>query len=258
MAETQVAKEAYVRFMAPVFAQHVNALMRMIDVRIRDGFERLHLLLSSPGGVVFHGISVHNYLRGVPLEIFTYNFGSVDSIGVVIFCAGKRRFSVPHARFLIHGVQVRFQGPSSHDEKSLEESLKGLRIDEENIARIIADTCGKKQSVVEHAMNARTTLSPRQAIKFGLVHQIRVELIPAFADIDIIYEDGAAMTMKPEPKAGPSPVQPGAEAPAHVTQIPASETRPAVEGFTRSLTIDHVTVGQFCGTLETEPEPHPA
>ena len=89
-------KEAYIRFMAQVIPQTTNALFQIIDAKLKQKVERLHVMISSPGGSVFHGLSIHNFLKGAPIEVYTYNFASVDSIGVVIFCAGDRRFSVPH------------------------------------------------------------------------------------------------------------------------------------------------------------------
>jgi ATP-dependent protease ClpP protease subunit len=90
-------KETYVRFMAPVLPVTIDQLMKVVDKKLHDKYERLNLLISSPGGSVFHGLSVYNFLKGAPIEIHTYNFGSVDSIGVVIYCAGSKRYSVPHA-----------------------------------------------------------------------------------------------------------------------------------------------------------------
>jgi len=100
----------YVKFFAPVMQDSINALMQIVDQKIRQGAQKMGLLISTPGGDVFHGISAYNYLKGVPLEIITHNFGSADSIGVVLFCAGAKRLSVPHARFLLHGVMSNFPG----------------------------------------------------------------------------------------------------------------------------------------------------
>lgn len=90
-------KEAWIRFMAPGNSQTVTRLFQIFDAKLKEKVERIHIMLSSPGGSVFHGISLFNFLRGSPIEVYTYNFGSVDSIGVVIFCAGNKRFCVPHA-----------------------------------------------------------------------------------------------------------------------------------------------------------------
>jgi ATP-dependent protease ClpP protease subunit len=114
-------KEAYIRFMAQVTSQTSDYLIKIVD-------DKIHLLISSPGGSVFHGLSLYNFLYGIPLEVDTYNFGSVDSIGVILFCAGKNRYSVPDARFLIHGVSFSFQGQANFDEKCWMNSLKDYRL----------------------------------------------------------------------------------------------------------------------------------
>jgi ATP-dependent Clp protease protease subunit len=180
--------EFYIRFLAPVIPQTTSQLFQLFDNAVQTKVDRLHLLLSSPGGSVFHGLSIYNFLCGVPFETYTYNFGSVDSIGVILFCAGKRRFSVPHARFLIHGVQFNVAGAAAFDEKQLEEHLKGVKIDQENIARVIADTTGRPLHKLQEDMNNRTTLNPQQAKDYGLVHEIQSQLFPADARIAVIGE----------------------------------------------------------------------
>ena len=180
--------QAYIRFMAPIVPQTTDQLFRIVDQKIQQKYDKLHLLISSPGGSVFHGLSLYNYLKGAPIEVITYNFGSVDSIGVIIFCAGRQRFSVPHARFLMHGVRLTFNTGVNIDEKQLEEHLKSLKIDQLNIARVIADNTGKSTHQVEADMNNRTTLNPNEAKDYGLVHQIKSELFPLDAELYTIGE----------------------------------------------------------------------
>lgn len=169
----------YIKFFAPVMPESIASLMQAIDNKLRQGTSKLTLLISSPGGDVFQGLSAYNFLKGIPLEITTHNFGSADSVGVVLFCAGSKRLSVPHARFLLHGVQCSFRQPVNLEEKQLEERLKGLQIDMGNVSRVIADTVRKTQEQVLQDMLNRTTLYPEQAIDYGLVHEIRSELFPA-------------------------------------------------------------------------------
>ncbi|HNQ13620.1 MAG TPA: ATP-dependent Clp protease proteolytic subunit [Bacteroidia bacterium] len=169
--------EKAIRFLAQVNPQTSDQLFQAIDNLLRQGTTKIRLLLSTPGGSVFHGLSIHNYLKGLPIEVHTYNFGSVDSIGVVIFSAGSRRFTVPHSRFLIHSVKFNINGQASLDEKQLEEYLKSLQIDQKNIAKVIADTTGKSVEAIDNAMNNRTTLSPQEAVEYGLVHEIKNDLL---------------------------------------------------------------------------------
>lgn len=170
--------ERAIRFIAPVNAQTSDLLFKTIDELVNQGMTKLHLFLSTPGGSVFHGLSIHNYLRGIPVPVHTYNFGSVDSIGVVIYCAGEQRFTVPHSRFLIHSVKFNINGKTSMDEKQIEEHLKAVKIDQRNIARVMADTTGRSLEAFEHDMVDRTTLSPEQAVEYGLTHEIKKQLLP--------------------------------------------------------------------------------
>jgi len=176
-------KPVVIRFFAPVIDATVNALMSAVDQKMKQGTKEFIILISSPGGSVIHGLSAYNYLKGLPVSIATHNFGSVDSIGIVIYCAGSRRLSVPQARFLFHGVIAQFRGEQNLEEKLLEERLKGLRIDMENIAKVIAANTGKNAEDVTNAMIERTTLNPEEARSWGLVHEIKSELFEAESEV---------------------------------------------------------------------------
>lgn len=169
-------KPVVIRFFAPVIDATVNALMSAVDQKMKQGIKDFIILISSPGGSVIHGLSAYNYLKGLPASIITHNFGSVDSIGIVLYCAGSKRLSVPQARFLFHGVNVQFKGEQNLDEKLLEERLNGLRIDMENIAKVIAANTGKSAKDITDAMIERITLNPEEAQSWGLVHEIKSEL----------------------------------------------------------------------------------
>lgn len=163
-----------IRFFAEVNAQSINALLVNVDQQLQAGADSLSLLISSPGGSVFHGLTAYNYLRGIPVEATTHNIGSVDSIGVVIYCAGARRYSVPNARFMIHEVSMTMNGV--FDERAIENNLKNLRIDMRNVAGVMAANTGKTDREVENAMQSHTTLNPEEALDWGLVHEIKPEL----------------------------------------------------------------------------------
>ena len=90
---------------------------------------------------------------------------------------------MPQARFLLHGVNAQFRGNQNLEEKQLEERLKGLRIDIENIAKVIAANTGKNTEEVTNAMLERTTLNPEEAQSWGLVHEIKSQLFEAGSEV---------------------------------------------------------------------------
>ncbi len=176
-------KPVVIKFFAPVIDVTINALMNTIDQKMKQGMTNFIILISSPGGSVFHGLSAYNYLKGIPATITTHNFGSVDSIGVVLYCGGSKRLSVPQARFLLHGVNISFPQKASLEEKQLDEKLKGLKIDIENISKVIAANTGKSVEDVTSAMLERTTLNPDEAKSWGLVHEIKSELFEVGSEV---------------------------------------------------------------------------
>ena len=195
----------------------VNALMSAVDQRMKQGTRDFIILVSSPGGSVVHGLSAYNYLKGLPASITTHNFGSVDSIGIVIYCAGSKRLSVPQARFLFHGVNVQFRGEQNLDEKLLEERLGGLRIDVENIAGVIAANTGKSTKDITDAMIERMVLNPEQAQSWGRVHEIKSELFEAGSEV-------IAIQAQQQPPQQP-PQHPSQHPSQHPPQHPPQQLR---------------------------------
>jgi len=171
-----------IKFFAPVIDITVNTLLNIVDQQLRNGIDEFKILISSPGGSVFHGLSAYNYLKGIPAKITTHNFGSVDSIGIVIFCAGDKRISVPQARFLLHSVKANFRNETL-EEKQIEERLKSIKIDTENIAKVISENTKKSKEEIINEMSERTTLNPQQAKEYGLIDEISPILFPRGSEI---------------------------------------------------------------------------
>lgn len=216
--------EVCIRFLAAVDENTTGELLLHIDNLINNGVTKVHLLISSPGGSVYHGLSLYNYLVSLPIELYTYNFGSVDSIGVVLFCSGKRRFSVRHARFLLHPVKSNIRANSSMDEKAIDEMLKLLKIDQSNIAKIIASTIGGRRTTeIEEMIHNRTTLSPEEAKELGLVHEIQELQVPMAQGVISIFN----------PKTAPMPFFTPPDIPGGFTKIENSYSFPP-NNYTRS------------------------
>jgi len=180
---SQTKKPVYIKFFVGIDVNTIDKLTRLVLEKLREGVERFVVLISSPGGNVFAGLSGYSFLKGIPAEVITHNFGSADSIATVLFCAGSKRFCVPHARFLLHGIGFDVTGPTRFNEKILDERIKSLRIDRENISRVIAESTGKTLADVEKDILEGTVLNSEQAREYGLVHEIKTELFERGAEV---------------------------------------------------------------------------
>lgn len=92
----------YVTLAGDVNQVMVQRLFAAGAAAVNGRVKTIHLLLHSVGGSVMDGIAIYNYLRGLPIEITTYNAGGVMSAAVIIYLAGRTRRVSAGATFIIH------------------------------------------------------------------------------------------------------------------------------------------------------------
>lgn len=166
-----------------ITAEATTALIDQVQTLIDEGVSTINLLISSPGGNVYAGLMAYNFLKGCPAEIISHNVNHCDSIAAVIYAAGARRLSVPHGQFVLHGVLAGFVAAANLSETQLEERLANLKNDVDNIAGVLAGATGKDEPTLHQDIRKGLTLSPEQAVDYGLVHEIQEELYPAGARV---------------------------------------------------------------------------
>lgn len=177
-------QDVYLIFTPPsVKLEAVTNLINQVKSLTDEGVKTLSLLISSPGGNVYAGLLAYNFLKGCPMNVTTHNIGICNSVTAVIYAAGIRRLSVPHGRFLMHGVSSNFTADTSLSETELEERLATLRNDMDNIAGVLAAATGKQEKELHQYMRRGLTLDPEQAVEYGLVHEIVEQLYPVGARV---------------------------------------------------------------------------
>jgi ATP-dependent protease ClpP protease subunit len=179
-------RERWVQFFAPVNGESFELLVNLLQNAVLDGTERVHLLLSTPGGTVSYGLTLYALLRGLPLEVWTYNVGQVDSIGVVVYCAGKRRLAAPQTRFLLHGIRTPLE-KGVYTTEQLREIVSEMETDQRNICRVLAESTGQALEKVERDLFHALTLLPEQARDYRLVDEIMTEIIPSQVSLTTIF-----------------------------------------------------------------------
>jgi ATP-dependent Clp protease protease subunit len=176
----------YVNLQESISQDTAVKLVKVVADALQKGNTELHLLMSSQGGLVDPGMSIFNFLRGVPLKVVTYNYGNVDSVAGVIYCAGTRRLATPHCKFLIHGITWRIAANTNVTElaeQRIREFLGQIDAMKHNIGSVIAEATGKTVEKVAADMTKGLTLTAAEAKTYGLVHDISTTLVPAGVQI---------------------------------------------------------------------------
>ena len=176
-----MAAPVYMNFQAAISQESAVKLIAAVTDALHNGTTELYLLMSSGGGLVDPGMAIYNFLRGIPIKVFTHNYGNVDSVAGVVYCAGTKRLATPHCKFLIHGITWRF--PASPQmtevrEQQFREYLGQIDAVKRNVASVIAEATAKKAEDVVADMTRGLTLTADEAKSYGLVHELTATLVP--------------------------------------------------------------------------------
>jgi ATP-dependent Clp protease protease subunit len=175
----------YVSFSAEISPQTTESLIATLaNCANNPDVQEVHLLMSTPGGSVMHGMNLYNVMRAMPFRLITHNVGNVDSIGNAIFLAGEQRFACPHTTFMFHGVGFdQFSGAPRLEEKYLRELMGGLLSDQNRIAAVIEERTNLDASKIEPLFLEAQTKDATYAIGVGIVHEIKDVEIPRGAPV---------------------------------------------------------------------------
>jgi ATP-dependent protease ClpP protease subunit len=170
---------AFVSFSSEITPQPTETLIALMSQLAVQGAREVHLLLSTFGGSVMHGMNLYNVLKGMPYKLVTHNVGSVNSIGNVVFLAGEQRFACPHTTFMFHGVAAGMGHPNQRlEEKLIVERLEGLRADQRRIGAVIQERSSLSLEDIESMFLQQQTRDADWAVDAGIAHEIREVDIP--------------------------------------------------------------------------------
>jgi ATP-dependent Clp protease protease subunit len=131
-----------------VVANTVIAQLLFLDAEDPD--KDIYLYLNSPGGIVTAGLAIYDTMNYLKSPVSTICIGQAASMGALLLAAGTKgkRFSLPHARIMIHQPAGGFQGQATdiaiqaREILKLKDTLNGIlaRHTGQAIDKIAADT----------------------------------------------------------------------------------------------------------------------
>jgi ATP-dependent protease ClpP protease subunit len=111
--------------------------------------------------------------------------GSVESVGVVIFLAGSRRYACPGTRFLVHPLHWGFGAQVAADHARVSEWRDCLDFDAERYARIFEEAtreAGLKDDIRTHLFGNARIFDASQALAAGIIHEAVQARLPAMGE----------------------------------------------------------------------------
>jgi ATP-dependent Clp protease, protease subunit len=130
----------------------------------------IYLYINSPGGQVSSGMAIYDTMQYIKPDVQTICIGQAASMGALLLAAGakEKRFSLPHARIMIHQPSGGFQGQHSDIEIQAKEISKIRGI----LDGILATHCEQDPKKVRQDTERDNYMTGEEALKYGLIDKL--------------------------------------------------------------------------------------
>jgi ATP-dependent Clp protease protease subunit len=166
----------YATLSGPVDQPMVQRVFQGFSVAINGGVTNIHVLFQSTGGVVGDGIALYNYLKSVPIEVNIYNGGSVASIAVIAFLAGRQRYASASATFSIHRTYANsalFTSSATANAARLRGIAQSLEIDDARTLAIFRANLSLADDSLDNYLTNEIPFDSNAALQAGIITAIR-------------------------------------------------------------------------------------
>ncbi|MCK9876357.1 ATP-dependent Clp protease proteolytic subunit [Frankia sp. AgPm24] len=109
---------------------------QLLLLNAEDPTRDIFLYINSPGGSVSAGMAIYDTMQFVENDVATVSLGLAASMGQFLLCAGAagKRYSLPHARIMMHQPSGGIGGTASDIAIQAEQMLYTKRMMQERIA----------------------------------------------------------------------------------------------------------------------------
>lgn len=159
-------------FLGTAIDDHVanTVIAQLLFLQTEDPEKDIHIYVNSPGGIVTSGLAIYDTMQYVKPDICTYCIGQAASMGALLLTAGTKgkRFSLPHARIMLHQPLGGFQGQATDIEIHAREILKV----KDTLNKILAAHTGQPLDKMRTDTDRDFFMSGREAKDYGLVDEV--------------------------------------------------------------------------------------
>ena len=143
---------------------------QLLFLESEDADKDIKIYINSPGGSVYAGLAMLDTMNLIKPDVSTICVGMAASMGAVLLAAGAKgkRFSLPHARIMIHQGSAGFEGTPSDIEITAREILKAR----ETLDAILAERTGRSLEQVHADTDRDKWMGAQEATDYGLIDKV--------------------------------------------------------------------------------------
>lgn len=160
-------------FSGRIATHAMEKLCETILTEINDE-DTLNLLIHSGGGNASLAFGIAQFIEQLPCHVVTYNMGNTDSAAILLYAAGKQRFSSPFSRFLTHPLSIEAQ-EKPYTLTELQNLVSRLEQETKLLTKYLEQRTGTSAQQWQHLMETAVCLDAPGAIQLGLVHSVSAQ-----------------------------------------------------------------------------------
>jgi ATP-dependent Clp protease, protease subunit len=147
-----------------------TVIAQLLFLEADDPDKDIYLYINSPGGVVTAGLAIYDTMNYIKSSVSTICIGQAASMGALLLAAGTKgkRFSLPHARIMIHQPMGGFQGQATDIEIHAREILNM----KDTLNKILSNHTGQPIEKVRTDTDRDFFMSGEDAKTYGIVDEV--------------------------------------------------------------------------------------
>jgi len=168
---SRLLKERIIFLTGPI-EDHMAAsvCMQLLFLEAENPKKEISMYINSPGGVVTAGMAIYDTMQFVQPDVGTICMGLAASMGQFLLCAGAngKRYSLPHARIMMHQPSGGIRGQASDIAIQAEQMIYIKRL----MAERIAFHTGQNVEQIEADSDRDRWFKPEEAKEYGIVDRV--------------------------------------------------------------------------------------
>ena len=165
-------KERVVFMVGPVDDYMANVVVaQLLFLESENPDKDISLYINSPGGSVSAGLAIYDTMQFLKPDVSTMCIGQAASMGALLLAAGAKgkRFSLPHARIMIHQP---WAGGISGQASDIGIHAKEILDTRERLNTILAKHTGQDIDTIARDTDRDRFMSAAVASEYGLIDQV--------------------------------------------------------------------------------------
>jgi ATP-dependent Clp protease, protease subunit len=168
---SRLLKDRIVFLGTPVVDDIANIIIaQLLFLESEDPDKDIMLYINSPGGHVTAGLAIYDTMQYVRCDVATICMGQAASMGAFLLAAGAKgkRYSLPHARILIHQPLGGFQGQATDIDIHAKEILRTR----DKLNELLVRHTGQNIERIRNDTERDYFMGPMEAKEYGLIDDV--------------------------------------------------------------------------------------